>query len=182
MKRLYLQGGDLITFRERSPPANPFYLCYQFAGEPFKLYKNFPLFASDVVNISVNVGDNNAAVVQYQKNMVFHGTNIRSGDMLKFVTSNSIDHQLCSVAPPEGSVIGPKVNDGILEITGPQGVGSNLLTFGERSNGGSPFKLCYQFLGEPFVMMSLSLGIDVRDVVSVEASAGKYNEIVYAII
>ena len=35
-----------------------------------------------------------------------------------------------------------------------------------------------QFIGEPFVMMSLSLGIDVRDVVSIEASAGKYNEIV----
>jgi hypothetical protein len=61
------KGGDKIIFNERSAPGKPFYLCYQFAGEPFKLYKNFPLSASDVVNISVNVGDIDAAVVDYQE-------------------------------------------------------------------------------------------------------------------
>ena len=103
--------------------------------------------ASDVVNISVNVGDIDAAVVDYQKNMVFHGTNIRSGDFLKFVTSNVLDNTLCGTADPEGFIAGPKINNGILEVTGPQGVGSNLVTFGKRSHGGSPFRLCYKFWG-----------------------------------
>merc|ERR1711871_766508 len=174
---LFQQGGDEITFTERSPAGQPYYMCYKFDGEPYKLYKNFPLTVSGISGISVDVGDNDAAVVDYQKTLVFSGTNIRSGDEIRFITSSKTDSKLCNQSTPEGGLIGPKVVGGILNVTGPSGVGSNVVPFTSRSNGGSPFRICYKFIGEPYTMLS-SFTFDVRDIVHIEANVGSPSEIV----
>jgi hypothetical protein len=173
----FLQGGDQLMFTQRSPDNSPYIMCYRFAGEPFKLYKNFRLTVADISAISVDVGDSDAAVVDFQKTLVFSGTNIKSGDEIRFITASTTESSQCNTSAPEGGLVGPKVNSGILDVTGPSGVGSNVVTFTSRSNAGSPFRICYKFLGEPYTMLK-SFTFDVRDIVHLEASVGNPTEIV----
>eukprot|EP00937_MAST-01D_sp_MAST-1D-sp2_P000111 g111.t1 len=155
VSRLSLEAASVsVTFLETG---GPFYTCYKFASEPYKLYRTMSLGVRVVSSISSSLrAAESIAVANASKALTFNGYGVREGDQA-FFSATATDAQSCGLAAI--STVPQEVNS----------AGQATFTFGQQLTGQN-LRLCFKFGLDPWSLMAPT--IEVRSVRSITASSG----------
>ena len=168
-----------VTFMTRSNPTEPFFLCYKFGAEPYRLYPSLSVESRHVLRVQTIVGAPNVAVVGAPKTYYFVGTGQQLAvDIVKIVGATVTTDSECATYNIAVTTDGSSGGAVISAVTSSSvGVDGNLevsaaleLTFLNEAPF-DPWKLCYKFHNEPFKLYS-GLTFSSRRISHITASSG----------
>merc|ERR1711871_1572227 len=136
-------GGNKYAFLDPTVDGREYKLCYQFGDEPYKLFSAVKMSVKRLDELEALRGLTEFAVRNEPKPFRVDGFGVADGDSVKFVVNSRNDHDDCELAQSLTEA----------GIRGDRAGGKTFTTiFLEQSLVGEPFKLCYRFANEPWVL------------------------------
>ncbi|GMI12530.1 hypothetical protein TrVE_jg62 [Triparma verrucosa] len=174
IKGLNTSHEATFWYNESYSGATPTY-CHKFKNEPWKIYPEQTIKIAHIEDVTVNTGDVDVAVVEYQKKWTFHGGHLLSNplglDRVKWVLSNT----------PGCDDSGGLYNldsDGVTGENISTTVVSNSATWNATTAAkGLTYKLCYQFSNEPY-RPYVEFPLNVREVTGRSVNDGNVDKAV----
>jgi len=156
----HLGRETIFRFNFTYQGETPIY-CHKFKNEPYKIYPTITTKIGHVDFVSVNVGDTDVAVIDYEKTFTFHGGHITSADRVKWSLTSApvgvevgcetavlIQHHSLSQLEAAGKLPDGGLADGYNTTSMVQ---TDAASFNFTAvNSGDQVRLCYKFNNEPY--------------------------------